>query len=383
MNVQLGQNWIIRCKHFAQDVIDKEYKQYDLKNSFPATIHKEARQWKIMDQDFPEDLGGGGLPDTMTVKGAEILASFCAPSAFTLGFNRGALHPILMAGTQEQKQRFVGRCIDKGEYASLCLTEPKLSGSNLMNLNTIAQKTDRGWSITGEKTMVGNGGVSHYFMTLAKTIVNGQSKGLNFFVIPRGQGVHVGPNTDKIGFRCVETPSIKFNEVEIPDENLIGELGQGSELMKETLDTIRVGGAAVILGIVKGSLKDALPWVEEREVYGGRLIQKSHIQLKLGAIYADLLSIRREIQHVARLRQEGLAYGTEASIAKLHASKLALKSTEEISQMFGWRGIDNSFPIQKRFRDARQTSIFEGTTEIQQLNLFHRLWKNWREEGDI
>ena len=144
--------------------------------------------------------------------------------------------------------------------------------------------------------------------------------------------------------------------------------------LMETLSAIRVGGGAVILGIVVGALQDVLPWIEERTLYGGvPLAQKSHIQLQLGDLYSKLLTTRLMVHRAAKLKEEGLPYTVEASVAKLRASTLAVEATSTISSMFGWRGIDNAFAIQKRARDAQQTTIFEGTTQLQQLNLFRTL----------
>ena len=133
-----------------------------------------------------------------------------------------------------------------------------------------------------------------------------------------------------------------------------------------------------------GALSDALPWLEQRQVFGGGvLIQKSHVQMALGDIYGRLQSTRAMVLRGARLRQSGQPYGHEAAIAKLHASKLAVDATSQISQMFGWRGIDGDYAIQKRFRDARQTTIFEGTSELQKLNLFREMVRRWHSEGVI
>jgi alkylation response protein AidB-like acyl-CoA dehydrogenase len=379
----MNENWIQKCKKFSREIIQPQCMLFDKENRFPDTIHRAAIEWNLVHQDFPKSLGGGGLPDTAIVKGAEILASSCAPSAFTLGFNRGALHPVVVAGTPEQKQRIIGDCITNNRYASLCLTEPDRSGSDLMNLQTTASKSASGWVISGVKSMVGNATVADYFLVLANVEENGRKKGLSFFVVPKDQRVIVGPNTDKLGFRAVETPQVTFQESLIPFENQISHTGSGAAIMMQTLAAIRLGGSAIICGLVRGALRDVLPWVEDRSVYGGRLIQKSHIQLQLGGIYGRLLSVRQEVLRCAQLRQDGHDYSTQASLAKLHAAELAIDATAQIVQMFGWRGIDNQYAIQKRYRDARQTTIFEGTSEVQKSNLFHLLWKNWREQQDV
>lgn len=370
--------WLDRCRRFADEVMRPAFASYDRDNSFPRSIHAAGRTWGMIDQDLPVHLGGAGLDGLSACEGAEILASVCAPSAFTLGFNRGALHPVLRAGTPAQQERFVGELVRDQGYASLCLTEPDVSGSNLMGLQTTAHRTATGWVLSGTKSMVGNAGVAELFLVLARTVVDGSARGLTFFAVPRSAAVEVGPNTDKLGFRAVETPQVRFDEVELDDDHRIGAVGSGTAVMVDTLDCIRVGGAAVILGIVVGALNDALPWIQSREVYGGTLEQKSHVQLALGDIYGRLLSTRAMVVKAAELRDAGQPYGLEAGVAKLHAAQLAQETTAKVSQLFGWRGIDGAWPIQKRFRDARQTSIFEGTSEVQQRNLFRTLQRRAR-----
>lgn len=377
------ESWLARCRAFADEVIAPQHAVFDRENRFPDTIHTAAYAAQVLNQDFPIALGGAGLEDEWVVTGAEYLASVCAPTAFTLGLNRGALHPVLHAGTAEQQQRFIGDLIAQRRYAALCLTEPDVSGSNLLGLTSTAVRCPSGWRLSGTKTMVGNGGIADLFLVLARTETDGVNGGLTFFAVPRGPGVEVGENPDKLGFRSVETPTVEFRDVEVPDDHRIGRVGSGAELMLETLAAIRVGGAAVITGIVVGALRDALPWVEGRAVYGTTLIQKSHVQLQLGALYGRLQSVRTMTLDAARRRRLGAPYAEQAGIAKLHASSLAIDSTAQIAQLFGWRGVVNDYPIQKRFRDARQTPVFEGTSEIQRLNLFRQLWSRYRDEGQF
>lgn len=376
-------SWLERCANFGDEVIAPRFAAYDRDNCFPKAIHDAAYDRGVINADFPVDLGGAGLDDVSACLGAERLASVCAPCTFTLGFNRGALHTVLVAGTSEQKQVFVRDLLARRGYAALCLTEPDLSGSNLMNLKTVARRTDRGWALSGTKAMVGNGGVASLYVVAARAEVDGQSRGLTFFAVPRTDAVEVSPNTDKLGFRAVETPTVTFRDALVSDDHRLGPVGGGAALLLEALAAIRVGGGAVILGLVVGALRDALPWVESREVYGGPLVNKSHVQLQLGDLYGRLLAARQVVLRSAELRRDGQPYGLEAAVGKLQASALALDATATVSQLFGWRGIDNAWPIQKRFRDARQTPIFEGTTELQQLNLFRTMHARFRDTGTV
>ena len=178
----------------------------------------------------------------MIAIGGEELASVCAPMAFTLGFNHGALQPVLRAGTSEQKQVFVRDLLAGRNYASLCMTEPDTSGSNLLSMQTKARNSGSGWVINGRKCMTGVGTEASVFFVFAETETNGTQRGISVFAVPRGPGVEVGENTDKIGFRCVPTPSITFTDVHVPDEHLIGTIGTGDLILLQCLDYMRFGG---------------------------------------------------------------------------------------------------------------------------------------------
>lgn len=366
--------WKEKAAEFADTVLRKHLREYDERNCFPEKIHEAAHDAGLMNIAIPKEFGGQGVSQKIIAVAGEELATVCSPSAFTMGFNHGALQPILVAGTEAQKNIFVKDLLDRRGYASICLSEPDSAGSNLMAIRTRADRTADGWRITGEKCMVGNGCRSELFLVLADTFVDGRRSGLSFFAVPRGEGVTVSPNTDKIGFRCLTTPSISFREVGVPDDHRIGEVGGAEEILLQTLDYIRFGGTPVILGITVGALRDIVPFLETRRVFPDEpLIQKSHIQLQLGDLYSEVRKTREMLWRAADLLDAGKRCSTETAISKLSASRLGVRATNEIAQMYGWFGIDNAYPVQKRVRDARVTTIYEGTTEIQQLNLFRDL----------
>lgn len=374
--------WKEKAAEFADTVLRKHLREYDERNCFPEKIHEAAHDAGLMNIAIPKEFGGQGVSQKIIAVAGEELATVCSPSAFTMGFNHGALQPILVAGTEAQKNIFVKDLLDRRGYASICLSEPDSAGSNLMAIRTRADRTADGWRITGEKCMVGNGCRSELFLVLADTFVDGRRSGLSFFAVPRGEGVTVSPNTDKIGFRCLTTPSISFREVGVPDDHRIGEVGGAEEILLQTLDYIRFGGTPVILGITVGALRDIVPFLETRKVFPDEpLIQKSHIQLQLGDLYSEVRKTREMLWRAADLLDAGKRCSTETAISKLSASRLGVRATNEIAQMYGWFGIDNAYPVQKRVRDARVTTIYEGTTEIQQLNLFRDLRASLDRDG--
>jgi alkylation response protein AidB-like acyl-CoA dehydrogenase len=373
-----------RCRRFADEVIAPRAAEYDRSAAFPHDVHERAWEAGLMNIGIPEELGGRGCSHRGVVAGAEELAAACAPIAFTMGFNHGALQPVLHAGTEAQKDRFVRDLLQRRGYASLCFTEEDRSGSFLMALGTRAERTRAGWRITGTKVMTGNGTVASVFFVLAETFEGDERRGLTLFAVPRGPGVEVGENTQKVGFRCLPTPTIRFDGVEVPDENVIGEVGDAETVLMRTLEYMRFGGSSVILGISVAALRAAVAWVEERQVYPGEpLAQKTHVQLQLAELYTDIQAVRHLLWHAADLLDRGRRCSAETSMAKLAASRLAVRATNEVVQLMGWRGIDARFGMEKRLRDARVTTIYEGTSEIQLLHIWREVRRSAHEGGSF
>lgn len=372
------------CRSFASEVITPWVRVCDAENRFPREVHEAAYLRGLMNVCLPSELGGGGRSFRCLAAGGEELAAVCAPTAFSMGFNHGALRPVIHAGTPEQRQRFVGDLLAAHGYASLCLTEPDSSGSNLFAVQTTARQTAGGWSLSGSKCMVGNGTEAGVFLTLAQTEVGGVPQGVSFFAVPRGEGVEVGPNTDKLGFRCVTTPTVTFNEAPLDAGCLIGGLGEAEQILLETLDFIRFGGASVILGIVVGGLREVIPWIEQRRVVpDDPLVSKSSVQQELGRVYAELQASRLLMLRAADCLDRGQPCGTETASAKYLASELAVRATNAFVQLHGWRGIDGGHGAHKRLRDARATTIYEGTSQVQLMNLFRVLRRGFHTDGQI
>jgi alkylation response protein AidB-like acyl-CoA dehydrogenase len=376
--------WKATCRAFAEEVIAPWAPVCDRENRFAREVHDEAYARGLMNACFSTELGGGGRSFRMLAVGGEELAAVCAPIAFSMGFNHGALRPVVHAGTEAQQERFVRDLLGRRGYASLCLTEPDASGSNLLAVESRAVRQGDGWRLSGTKCMVGNGTEAELFLTLARTEVDGREQGLSFFAVPRGDGVEVGENTDKLGFRAVTTPEVRFTDVALGDVHLIGEVGAAEQILLETLDFIRFGGAAVILGVVVGALRESVPWLEQRRVApNDPLISKTNVQLALGRIYAEVQAVRHLMWRAADLLDRGRPCSNETACAKYMASELAVRATNELAQLHGWRGVDGDYAISKRLRDARATTIYEGTSQVQQLNLCRALRRSIRQGGNL
>ncbi len=369
-----GSDYVARCERFAVDVIAGSWRADDAANAFPAEVHRAARAAGLLDAGFAVELGGQGLSHRELAEGGLAMARVCAPTTFTMGFNHGALRPVLAAGTEEQQRRFVADVLARGGYASWCMTEPAVSGTNLLAIQTRDERVAGGWAVTGHKCMTGNGTASELYLVLANAWDAGQPLGPTIFAVPRGPGVAVGDNTDKLGFRCLPTPDVVFDGAHVDEGSVIGGVGGGFPVLLDSLDYMRFGGGIVVLGLAEGALLDVLPWLDERETWGGvRLADESHVQVTLGRLLARLRAAKGLLMGVADALDAGAPCSEDAAALKLLAADLAIDATAAVMQLFGWRGIDGRFAAQKRFRDARQTSIYEGTSEVQAMNLF-RAW---------
>jgi alkylation response protein AidB-like acyl-CoA dehydrogenase len=376
--------WQARCRAFAAEVIAPRAAAHDRANGFAADVHEAAHAAGLMNVCLPEALGGRGAGHRFLAVGGEELAAACAPIAFSLGFNHGALRPIVAFGTDAQRRRFVRDLLAERGYASICMTEAASSGSSLARIRSRAVRRGDRWLLTAAKQMIGNGTVAGVFVVLASAIVDGHDRGPTFFVVPRGPGVRVGANPEKIGFRALPTPPVDFDGVEVPDDQRVGEIGGAEAVLVDSLDFMRFGGGCVLLGLVTGALREVMPWLEAREVGdGGTLVERSHVQLLLGDLFGELRALRALLWQTAALLDAGRRCSVETAIVKLRASRLAERATSEIAQLYGWRGLDAAYGAEKRMRDARVTTVYEGTTEVQRLNLFAELRRALRGGGDL
>ncbi|KPM53562.1 hypothetical protein ACG83_23225 [Frankia sp. R43] len=366
--------WGTICRTFADEVMAPHVRRHDEERSFPRQVHERAAAEGLLNARFPVELGGRGISCADFAEGIAELSGACPAMTWTLVFNFGALHPVLAAGTPEQKDVFVRRLLSRNGYAALGLTEPE-NGSNLLATRTRAVQTESGWLLNGVKCMSGNGTVADVFLVLANTVVNSRSSGLSFFAVPReSPGVDVGPDVEKAGFRCLPTPTITFRDVALEPVTLVGRVGDGEALLTELLATIRIGGAACGTGIVTALLRDALVWVRERRLYpDDRMDTLSHVQLTLGRLYVELCAARRLLDAATNRVDQGLSFSRESTMAKYAATELAVRASNEILQLHGWRGIATDYGVEKRWRDSRVLTIFEGSSEIQLRQVFREM----------
>ena len=282
-------------------------------------------------------------------------------------------NPILYYGNEAQKQKYVPK-LASGEYlGAFCLTEPS-AGSDAASLKTRAVKSGDDYIINGSKVFITNGGEADTYIVFASTNPDLGSKGISAFIVDKNTpGLVIGKDEQKMGLHGSRTVQLTFEDMKVPSENLLGEEGQGFKIALGNLDVGRIGIAAQALGIAEAALEAATDYAKERRQFGKPIASHQGVGFKLADMATAVEAAKLLIYRAAQLRQHGKKCGKEASMAKLFASKTAVDVTIEAIQVFGGYGYTEDYPVERYFRDAKVTEIYEGTSEIQRLVISKQL----------
>jgi cyclohexane-1-carbonyl-CoA dehydrogenase len=301
----------------------------------------------------------------------EEIAKACASSALLLVVQAVAIFPIIVAANQGQRDRFFPRLAKGEELVAYLVTEP-FAGSDVMGIKAKAEKADQGYLLNGHKLFSTNGGVASLYTVLART----GEKGLAFFVVERDQeGVSIGKTEDKLGFRGSNTAEVILEDVRVPQENRLGEEGEGFLIAMKDFDMSRPSIAALALGIAEAALEYSLEYACQRETFGKPLIKHQAISFMLADAAMQIEAGRGLMVEAARQHDKGKANIKMASMSKCFCSDMAMKITTDAVQIFGGYGYTKDYPVERLFRDAKLTQIFEGTSQIQRLVIAREMLK--------
>jgi short/branched chain acyl-CoA dehydrogenase len=356
-------------REFAEEVIGPRAEEMDRLEEFPSDIVKQMGQMGLFGLPFPEKYGGQGADFLTFCIAVEELARVDSSMAITLeaGVGLGA-NPIYADGTEEQKQRWlVPMC--RGEIlGAFGLTEPG-GGSDAGATRTTARLEDGQWVINGSKVFITNSGTE---MTALVTItaVTGEENGegrkeISAIIVPAGtQGLEVGKSYRKVGWRASDTHEIAFNDCRVPEENLLGERGNGYAQFLRTLDDGRIAVAALATGLAQGCLEESVKYSRERHAFGRPIGSFQALQFKIADMKVAVETARLATYRAAWLRDRGRPYKAEAALAKLYASEVAVSSARQAVQVHGGYGYMEEFPVARFYRDSKVLEIGEGTSEI-------------------
>jgi len=355
-------------REFAAREIEPQAAALDREHRYPAEIIQQAARLGLMAMMVPEPYGGAGMDALAYVIAQEELARASAGVQVIISVNNSLVcDPIRAFGTEEQKRRYLPRLADGRSLGCYCLTEPE-AGSDAMALTTRAERRGGEWVLNGRKLFVTNGLEADICIVYARTEPVPGARGISAFIVEKAfPGISVGKVERKLGIRCSSTAEILLDDCRVPEENLLGERGQGGRIALATLDGGRTGIAAQAVGIARAALEACVAYARERRQFGRPIGEFQAIQWALADMATRIDAARLLTYRAAWLRDRGQPYTREASTAKLVAAETATWATARAVRLFGGYGYIEDYPVERYFRDAQITEIYEGTSEIQRL----------------
>jgi acyl-CoA dehydrogenase len=355
----------------AHDFAEKEIRpvawDYDKEGTWPQDIIEKAWEVGLMNTHLPEEYGGPGLDYLTGAIIEEEMGWGCSGIGTSLSCNGLATAPILLGGSEEVKKKYLGMLSEGPKLASFCLTEPD-AGSDVSGMRTTAVKKGNQWVINGTKCFITNGGHADYYTVYAKTDKEAGHRGISAFVVDRNlDGVTVDKKEDKLGQRASNTATISFNDVAIPEENLLAEENKGFKLAMMTLDRTRPGVAAMAVGIGRAAFEFARDYSKERVQFGVPIAMHQAIQFMIADMATKLEAARLLTWQSAALLDQGQRNTLASSHAKRFAADSAMEVTVDAVQVYGGYGFIKEYPVEKLMRDAKIMQLYEGTSQIQRL----------------
>ncbi|NMD70030.1 acyl-CoA dehydrogenase [Bacillus sp. DNRA2] len=343
---------------------------------FPREILTKMGELGLMGIPVPESLGGAEMDFISYIIAINELSKVSATIGVILSVHTSVgTNPIVYFGTDEQKQKFVPK-LASGEYlGAFCLTEPQ-AGSDASGIKTRAVKDGDEYVLNGSKIFITNGGEADVYITFAVTDPTLGTKGISAFIVEKNTpGFIVGKDEHKMGLHGSRTVQLTFENMRVPASNLLGKEGEGFKIAMSNLDVGRIGIASQALGIAEAALEAATEYAKTRYQFGKPIAAQQGLGFKLADMATSVEAARLLVYRAADLRAKGLPCGKEASMAKLFASRTAVEVTTEAIQVFGGYGYTEDYPVERYFRDAKITEIYEGTSEIQRLVISKHLTK--------
>ena len=353
-------------RQIAQERVAPRAAEIDAEDEYPWDLRKLLGEQDILALPFAEEHGGTGTGTLMLQIAVEEIAKACASSALILMIQELGTLPIQLFGTDELKQRLLPRCA-AGEWSpAFALSEPE-AGSDPAAMRTTAVRDGDEWVINGAKNWITNSGIADFYVVFAVT--DRESRRITAFVVEKDRpGFSIAGLEHKLGIKGSPTGSPVFEDVRVPDENVIGEVGRGLSVALGTLERTRLGAAAQAVGIAQGAIDYAVGYAKERVAFGKPNIELQGIQFKL-ADMATRTAAARELLYTAcaKIDRGDPDRGQYSSMAKLFASDTAMDVTVEGVQVLGGYGYVTEYPLERMMRDAKITQIYEGTNEIQRV----------------
>jgi butyryl-CoA dehydrogenase len=356
------------AREFADEQLAPLAAEYDRSEEFTAPQAKLLGEMGFLGMMVPEEYGGAGLDTVSYVLAMEEVSRACASTSVTMTVQNSLVcWPLETFGTEEQKQKYLKLLAQGKILGCFGLSEPA-AGSDPASMATMAVQDGDHFVLNGSKIFISNGGVAEIALVWATTDKELKHRGISCFIVERGMpGFIVGAEEKKLGVRGSNTVELHFENCRVPKANLLDKLGDGFKIAMQTLDGGRIGIASQAVGIGQACLDAAVKYAHQRQAFGRPLAEIEAIQIKIADMAMEVQASRLLTFHAAWLKDQGVRFSKEAAMAKLHASEAATRAAHLAVQVHGGYGYLRDFPVERLYRDARITEIYEGTSEIQRL----------------
>lgn len=352
-------------REFAETEVRPHVSAMDEAGAFRKELIPRFFELGLMGIEVPEQWGGSDGNIFMAALAIEELARVDASAAIYVDVHNTLVNnAVLRWASDEQKARYFPR-LTSDLLGAFALSEPN-SGSDAFALEAKATKTATGWELTGRKFWITNGAEAGFFIVFANVDPSKGYKGITAFLVERDfPGFAVGKKEDKLGIRASSTCELILEGCQVPDENVMGPVGQGYKIAIETLNEGRIGIGAQMLGVAQGALDAATGYIRERKQFGRAIAEFQGVQFQVAQLATDLAAARLMVYNAARLKDAGQVFTQEAAMAKLFSSQTADRITSQCLELFGGYGYSKEYPAEKYYRDAKIGTIYEGTSNMQ------------------
>lgn len=363
-------------REFAEKEVKPLAAEVDEQECFPIETVQKMAKIGLMGIPIPTQYGGAGGTNIMYGIAVEELSRVCATTGVILSAHTSlCCAPILEAGTEEQKMRYLPKLASGEWIGAFGLTEPN-AGTDAAGQQTMAELDGEEWVLNGSKIFITNGSYANVFIVIAMTDKSLGTKGISAFIVEKTDpGFSIGKKEKKMGIRGSATTELIFENCRIPKDRLLGQIGKGFGLAMKTLDGGRIGIAAQALGIAQGAMDETVKYTKERKQFGRSISQFQNTQFQMADLETKVQAARLLVRRAHYNKDNGIPYSVEAAMAKLFCAETAMEVTTKAVQFHGGYGYTREYPVERMMRDAKITEIYEGTSEVQRMVIAGKLFK--------
>jgi acyl-CoA dehydrogenase len=364
------------ARDFARNEIEPVAAEHDRTGEFASDVYRKAFEIGLMNTHIPEEHGGLGLGVFEGCLIAEELAAGCSGIYASMEVNTLAQAPLIVAGTDDQKRRFLSPMTEELQFAAYAITEPD-AGSDVASIATRAVKDGEDYVLNGHKMWITGAGHASWFFVLAYTDPEKKHKGMSGFLVPADTpGVRVGKKEMNMGQRASDTRAVDFEDVRVPAGNRLGAEGQGWFIAMSAFDHTRPPVAAGAVGVSRRAMEHAVTYAKERKAFGVPIARHQAISFMIADMAKEVAAARLLVWQAAWKIDQGERNTLEAAFAKCFAADTAMRVTTDAVQIFGGYGYNSEYPVEKLMRDAKVFQIYEGTSQIQRIIMARELLKD-------